>query len=292
MPASRWRQWSVRSGRSQRRAVGQHHDRDRLFAPALVGHADHGDLAHLRHLIDDALDFGGGDILAAGDDHVLLAVGEIEEAVVVEIADVAAAEPVAEERGCGLLGIFPVAARDLRAAQADLAVLAGREAVARIVADLDLDMGDRAAGRTDLFDLAAGLHESVAADGFGQAVGVDVAGIGEILREGANARLRRLLAAADRPLQAGDVIAFALGAGEDGGRHDRRQPRRVEPVGLDRSQALLGVEIALDGRAFRPATAPRCRADRARRHDRAGRPPEAACRALSPSTSTWSADFQ
>ena len=40
-------------------------------------------------------------------------------------------------------------------------------------------------------DLAAGLHESVAAAGFGQAVGVDVAGVGEILREGANARFRR-----------------------------------------------------------------------------------------------------
>ena len=107
-------------------------------------------------------------------------------------------------------------------------------------------MGDGAAGRSDLCDLEPGLHEGVAAAGFGQPVGVDVAGVGEILREGANARFRRFFAAADRPSQAGDVIAFAIGAGEDGRRHDRREPGRVEPVGLDRSQALRGVEIALN----------------------------------------------
>ena len=141
----------------QRAAVRQHHDRDRLFAPALVAHADDGDLAHLRQFVDHALDLGGGDVLAAGDDHVLLAVGEIEKAVLVEIADVAAAEPVAEEGGGGLFRIIPVALRDLWPAQADFAVLAGRQAVAGIVADLDLDMGGGAAGRADLLDLAAAL---------------------------------------------------------------------------------------------------------------------------------------
>ena len=130
-------------GQFQRRAIRQHHDRDRPFAPALIGHADDGDLAHLRQFVDDPLDFGGGDILAAGNDHVLLAVGQIEKAVLVEIADVAATKPVAEECGRGLLGILPVAVRDLRAAQADFAVLAGRQAIAGIVADFDLDMGDR-----------------------------------------------------------------------------------------------------------------------------------------------------
>jgi len=45
---------------------------------------------------------------------------------------------------------------------------------------------------------------------------------------------------------AGDIIASAIGAGENGGRHDGRKPRRVEPISLDRSQALSCVEIALD----------------------------------------------
>ena len=42
-------------------------------------------------------------------------------------------------------------------------------------------------------------------------------------------------------------MTFAIGAGEDRGRHDRCQPRRVQPVRLDRGQALRGVEIALNG---------------------------------------------
>ena len=74
---------------------------------------------------------------------------------------------------------------------------AGRDPVARIVADFDLDMGNGAAGRSDFGDLEPGLHEGVAAAGFGQTVSVDVTGIGEILREGANAGFRSFFAAAD-----------------------------------------------------------------------------------------------
>src|SRR5690349_13613113 len=91
------------------------------------------------------------------------------------MADVASAEPVAEEGCSGLVGILPVASGDLWATQANLAVLARGNAVAAIVPDFDLDVGDCASGRSDLLDLASGLHEGVAADGFGQAVSIDVA---------------------------------------------------------------------------------------------------------------------
>ena len=227
-------------------AIGEHDDRDRLLAPALVAHADHRDFAHLRQLVDHALDLGGGDVLAAGDDHVLLAVGQVQEAVLVEIADVAGTEPVAEEGGRGFFRILPVALRDFRPAQADLAILAGGKAVAGIVADFDLDMGNGAAGRADFFDLAARLHKGVAAAGFGQAIGIDVARVLEEVREGADAHLRRLLAAADRPFQAGDIVAVAGGAGEDRRRHDRREPGGVELFRFDRVQRLLGLEIAVN----------------------------------------------
>ena len=219
------------------------------FSPQrCVGHTDDGDFAHLRQFVDDALDLGGGDILAAGNDHVLLAIGQVEKAVLIEIADVSGTKPVAEERGCGFLGILPVALRDLGPAQADFAVLAGRQAIAGIVTDFDLDMGDGAAGRADLFDLAAGFHESVAAAGFGQAIGVDVAGVPEIVGEGADARFRRLLAAADRPSQARYVVTVASRAGEDRGRHDRCEPGGVEFLRLDGGERLLGLEVAVDGK--------------------------------------------
>ena len=108
-------------------------------------------------------------------------------------------------------------------------------------------MGDGAAGRADLFDLTACFHQGVAAAGFGQAIGVDIARVPEIVGESADAQLRRLLAAADRPLQAGDVIAFTGGAGEHRGGHDRRKPRRVQPFRFDRGQRLLRLEVAVDG---------------------------------------------
>ena len=108
-------------------------------------------------------------------------------------------------------------------------------------------MGDGAAGRADLLDLAAGFHEGIAAAGFGQSVGIDVAGIAKIFGEGADAHFRRFLAAADRPSQARDVVAIAGRAGEDRRRHDGREPGRVELLGFDRGQRLLGFEIAVDG---------------------------------------------
>ena len=201
-PASRARQCAVEFGELECGAFGEHDNGHRRLAPARVRHADDGGLAHLRQFVDHTFDFGGGDVLAAGDDHVLLAVGQIQEAVRIEIADVAGAEPVAEEGRRRLGRILPVALRDLRSAQADFAVLAGPEPIAGIVADFDLDMGDGAAGRADFLDLAAGLHERVAAAAFGEAIGVDVARFAEVFGERADARLRRLLAAADRPFQA------------------------------------------------------------------------------------------
>ncbi len=46
-------------------------DRDDPLAPALVGHADHRDLAHSRVRREDVLDLERVDVLAAGDDHVV-----------------------------------------------------------------------------------------------------------------------------------------------------------------------------------------------------------------------------
>jgi len=44
-------------------------------------------------LIEDAFDFGGIDVLAAGNDHVLHPVSDVEEAVIVEVPDVTGVEP-------------------------------------------------------------------------------------------------------------------------------------------------------------------------------------------------------
>ena len=64
-------------------------DRLHLLAEVVVGHAEDGDVGHLRVQREDVLGLLRVHVHAAGDDHVRLAVGEVEEAVVVEVADVA-----------------------------------------------------------------------------------------------------------------------------------------------------------------------------------------------------------
>ena len=92
------------------------------------------------------LDLGAVDVLAAADDHVLLAVDDVVEAGLVAIAEVAGAEPAAAERRLGGLGIVPVAGDDVRPADPDLADLALGDVVAVVVDDAHVG-GRRRAGR-------------------------------------------------------------------------------------------------------------------------------------------------
>jgi hypothetical protein len=73
------------------------------ICPQIVRNADHRRVLNLRQLVNDALHLGGGDVLATRDYQVVLSVGQIEEAFGVEVADIARAEPIAEERAiaCG-----------------------------------------------------------------------------------------------------------------------------------------------------------------------------------------------
>src|SRR3546814_1784712 len=85
-------------------------------------------------------------------------------------------------------------------------------------------MGDGAADRADLLDLAAGLHHGVGSAGLGQAVGVDVAGIREHLAELADPRFRRAVAAGHAPAQRTHVPAMAVREVQDAVCHHRRHP--------------------------------------------------------------------
>ena len=95
------------------------------LAPAVVGHADDRDLGHGRVLGQDLLDLGRVDVLPAGDDHVLEPVLDEEVAVVVDVPDVAGAEPaVVGDRLGGVVGLVQVAHHPLRRAEPELARLA------------------------------------------------------------------------------------------------------------------------------------------------------------------------
>src|SRR6185369_8775356 len=99
-----------------------HHDRLDRFTPFVVGDADHGGFGHVRVIADRAFDLGRIDVLAAGDDHVLDAVVDVEVAVLVQVAGVAGAQPaVAAERPGGRFRQVPVAGHVGAGAGRDLA---------------------------------------------------------------------------------------------------------------------------------------------------------------------------
>src|SRR4029078_1140648 len=76
----------------------QRHGRADFLAEVVVGYPDHGHLAHRRVLVQDFLDLAWVDVVAAPDDHVLLAVDNVEVAVLVDLGQVSAAAPDVGDR--------------------------------------------------------------------------------------------------------------------------------------------------------------------------------------------------
>ena len=110
-------------------------------APFFIGQA------HDRCL-DDALvreqhvlDLARIDVVAAADEHVVLAVENVDEAVLVHASDVAGMEPTVAESLGGLFRAVPVTGHELGAAADDLALLAGGHRPVVIVEDCHVDGG-------------------------------------------------------------------------------------------------------------------------------------------------------
>ena len=76
----------------------QHDRRDRGLAPFVVRDAEHGDFADGRMVRGDLLDVLRIDLHAAGIDHVLLAVDEVEKSVLVDVAEIAREQPAIAQR--------------------------------------------------------------------------------------------------------------------------------------------------------------------------------------------------
>src|SRR5215210_4318047 len=96
-------------------------DQSDQIGPAV---ADHDALRDVRALLDLGFEVGGGDVLAARrDDDVLLAAGDREVAVLVELAEVAGVQPAVLERLARGLLVLVVALEDVRPPDQDLAVV-------------------------------------------------------------------------------------------------------------------------------------------------------------------------
>src|SRR6476469_6712903 len=110
-----------------------------LLAPLVVGDADDRRFADLRVLVEHLLDLARVDVVAAADDQVLLAVDDVEVALLVDAGHVAGVEPTAAHRLLGGVGALPVALHDVVAADHDLTDLALGDIVVVLVDDPHLD---------------------------------------------------------------------------------------------------------------------------------------------------------
>src|SRR5215204_494441 len=93
----------------------------RTLPPFLVRDGDHGSLHYGRMPANDLLDLNRGDVLAAGDDHVLAAVPELDAPIRMPDGDVARVVPSALERRFGGHLVVQVALHNHVAAHDDLA---------------------------------------------------------------------------------------------------------------------------------------------------------------------------
>src|SRR3569833_468345 len=119
------------------------------LAPHRIGHAYHGDLADTGMRQDFLLDLARIDVGAAGDVHVGGAAGDVDEALLVHVAEIAGPKPaVAKRLGVGC-GIVVVAGKHGRPDHADLAGLEWLDLAPGIVLDLHLHAGALVAAAAD-----------------------------------------------------------------------------------------------------------------------------------------------
>src|SRR5690606_3240281 len=122
-------------------ALGGLDQGDHVVAPLLVGRADDGDVGDRGVFEQGGLDLGGVDVDAAGDDQVGAPVAEEQEAVLVQVADVAGGVPLAAHAGRGLGGVLAVLEPAEAGLDVDQAGLARGQLVPRLVEDLGLEGG-------------------------------------------------------------------------------------------------------------------------------------------------------
>src|SRR5215216_349210 len=222
-----------------------------LLAHLVVGDADDGGLGDRGVLVEDLFDLARVHVVAAADDHLLLAVDDEEVAVLVDLAHVAGAEPaiLVEDLVRGVVPV-PVALHDIVAADGDLADgVRALDIVAVVVDELHLDALDRGADRTGLA-LAVGVVEGGDRRGLRQAVALEHLAAEGLLEAPHHLDRHRRAARAAEP-QAGGVAALVLRHVEHRDIHRRDAEEDRDLVALEHLHGLFGVE-ARQQRQARP----------------------------------------
>ncbi len=109
-------------------------------------------------LVEHVFHLARVDVVAAGDDHVLLAVHDPEEAILIHAGDVARVQPALPQNFGRLIGTLPVPLHHLRALECDLTCLARGQAFACLqVHDLGVGVGDGDANGAHLASAEEGI---------------------------------------------------------------------------------------------------------------------------------------
>src|SRR6478609_1889510 len=100
--------------------------------------------------VNDGFDFAGINILAAGDDHVLQAIKNVEVSVCVLISNVARSEEAVPEREFSFFRLVPITAHDIGASSDQLACLPGFDFLPCWIDNAHVDSETRSSARGEL----------------------------------------------------------------------------------------------------------------------------------------------
>src|SRR6266436_2702050 len=125
------------------------------LTPLLIGHSNNGALPDLRQRHDSPFDFPAIYVEPAADDHVLLAIDDIDVPVLVHIANVTGVVPAVRPDLCSGLGQVVIPARHQRSARHDLSALARRKNLAVVVHDRNPHRGRRPPTTAQAFRMVA-----------------------------------------------------------------------------------------------------------------------------------------
>ena len=218
-------------------------DRLDFFAEIVIGHAEDGDVDDLGMADDHVLGLLGVDVHPTGDDHVRLAVGEEDEVVVGEVADVAEGAPrLGGVAGALRLRRVVVVLEVGSTTEVDGAALTDRHLLALVVADVHHTVDRRAHGAlVGQPHVAVAVDEAVALGSRVVLVDDRAEPLDHLLLDLYRARSGSMDDALQRRhVVLGPHLRRQLQQADEHGRHDLGVG---DPETLDELEVLLGVEV-------------------------------------------------
>ena len=220
------------------------HHRADTFAEVRVGHAEYRRFIDAGHVIDQQLHLLRVDVVAAGDDQVLVTAADAQVAIGIDMTEIPGdEEAILAELAGGLLRHLPVALEDIGTPHLDQPCLATRQGgTCLAVGDADFAAGQRHAHRagTPLAVVGVGgVHV-----GLGHPVALENRVAGACAELAVGLAEQRRGAGDEQPHAGGRLAIEALGFQQAGveGRHAHQHAGARHQI-----QNLLGIELRQEG---------------------------------------------